>query len=252
MEKRFNAGDVRMISNKELIGIIDTMKETCISMATGGKDFSYENYESERGKILSYPELKYIIPDWLIECRYGSQYWRFIKEKFSSYSERRDFLRQQFDEMIDQINMGVQLPISDDFKKLLQEMDTNGINNLWRKMIDRTQSDPEGAITASKSLLEATIRHILELENIEYKSSDDFGELYRHLKKVIKEDEIKQISGGITSVLTGVATLRNKFGDAHGSVKDENIPETRHTVLTINLTASLCLYLWDSYKGNRT
>jgi len=241
-----------MISNQELIGIIETMKETCISMATGGQDFSYSTYENERGKILSYPELKYILPDWLIECRYGSQYWRFISEKFKHYSERRGYLRQQFDEMIEQINLGTQLPISENFKELLENVDNKGINNLWRKMIERAQSDPEGAITASKSLLEATIRYILDKENVEYDSSDDLLVLYKKLKKVIKDDEIKQISSGVSSILSGVSALRNIYGDAHGKTTYENIPEARHTMLTVNLIASLCLYLWNSYKGDVT
>lgn len=238
-----------MISNQELIGIIETMKETCISMATGGKDFNYTTYENERGKLLSYPELKYILPDWLIECRYGSQYWYFISGKFQHYAERRNFLRQQFDEMIDQINLGVQLPISDNFKELLESVDNRGINNLWRKMIERTQSDPEGAITASKSLLEATMRYVLEKEGSEHDPKDDLLVLYKKLKGVLKEDEIKQITAGISSILSGVSALRNMYGDAHGKTSDEHIPETRHTMLTINLIASLCLYLWDSYQG---
>ncbi len=250
MEKRANAGDVCMTSNKELIGIIETVKNTCTSMATGGKDFSYEKYEDERGKILSYPELRYITPDWLIECRYGSQYWRFISEKYKTYSERRDFLRQQFDDMVDQIDMGVQLPISNDFKILLRDINNTGINNLWRKMIERSQSDPEGAVTVSKSLLEAVIRRILDLENVGYNADDDLGELYKKVKKLIRESEIKQITGGVYSILSGVTALRNEYGDAHGKSTIISIPENRHTVLTINLVASLCLYLWDSYKGN--
>ena len=71
MEKRFNARFVCvkqfMTSNEELKGVVQTVKNTCVQMATGG-EFSYEKYEDERNKIMAYPELVGLLPEWLVRC----------------------------------------------------------------------------------------------------------------------------------------------------------------------------------------
>lgn len=224
-------------------------------MATGG-EFSYEKYESERQKILTYPELKTLIPDWLIECRYGQQYWKFISTKFSTYAERKVYLRQQFDEMIDAINLGVARPISITIDLSLKVLNQEQITNLWKKIIDRSQSDPEGAITASKTLLETVMKYILDSEGVDYTKNDDFVELYKLIKKTLNLDPknhnvktFKQILTGITSVVQGFGSLRNDYGDAHGKGKTSYVAEQRHAELVINLAGSLSSFLIDTYNS---
>jgi hypothetical protein len=132
------------------------------------------------------------------------------------------------------------------------------INSYWRKIIERSESDPEGAITASKSMLESTLKYVLDEEKVKYKKSDDLPTLYKKAKKVINLDPdnhnmqtFKQILTGVTAVVQGFGSLRNDYGDAHGKNEQSYIPEQRHAELVINLTGSLCSFFINTYNTKR-
>lgn len=90
----------------ELIKIVEATRDLCIWMATGGK-FDYKDYEGNWWRLMSYPELKTLLPDWIISERYGSSYWSYISTSFKTYSERRSFLRKEFDKILDKLKSGL-------------------------------------------------------------------------------------------------------------------------------------------------
>ncbi|MCL5784937.1 MAG: abortive infection family protein [Patescibacteria group bacterium] len=237
----------------ELLGLIEDVKNTIINMATG-VDFGYEKYESAREKIISRSELKTVLPDWLIDKRYGSQFWPFIKSVSATYDGRRTFLRSAFDEIADFVRKGGSQPVAVSLTDPLEKIDNAQLDNLWKKSVERLQSDPEGAITAAKSLFEATMKYILDKENQAYSRTDGIMDLYKKVKKVLNLDPnnhnletYKQILNGIASVVSGLSNLRNDYSDAHGRGKDGFVTEIRHAELTINLAGSLCTFLLNSY-----
>lgn len=247
-----------MASNEELKGVTETMKNTCIEMATGG-EFNYDKYENDRNKVLAYPELIGLLPDWLVRHRYGSQYWGFISSKFSKYQERHIFLRSEFDTVLEQLEIGSNRPFVFKLELNLKGLNSEIINSNWRKIIQRSQSDPEGAITASRTMLESVMKYILDSEKILYKNTDDFNVLYGKTRKALNLDPtnhniqtFKQILSGITAVVQGVGSLRNDYGDAHGKGVQNYIPEQRHAELVVNLTGSLCTFIIDTYRTKVT
>jgi len=44
----------------------------------------------------------------------------------------------------------------------LASFDEAGVREAWRKALERRSSDPEGAITSAKTLLETVCKHIIE------------------------------------------------------------------------------------------
>lgn len=242
-----------MNNRNELLSIIEDVQNVCINMVTG-KDFNYEKYEEARNQLLAQSELKSLFPDWLIDNRYGSQFWKYIKARFSTYQERRIFLRTSFDEMADFIKSGGNQPVAPLMIDTIKDIDSQEIDKLWKKTIDRVHTDPEGAITAARSLLESTIKYILDQEGEPYTKNDDLIDLYKKLKRVLKLDPaqhnlqtFKQILNGVTSVVQGFNSLRSDYGDAHGKGVAHYKVENRHAVLTINLSASLCTFLIETY-----
>jgi hypothetical protein len=245
------------MKNKELLGLIEDTKNTCINMVTG-VDFKYEKYEAARQDILSKSELKSVVPDWLIDNRYGSQFWQFMKQQSSTYEGRRIFLRSAFDGMADHIKSGGNQPTALSVRDKLGAINNTEINRLWRKSQERMQNDPAGVVTAAKSLLEATMKYILDEEGVTYSKQDDMTELYKKTKKVLNLDPanhnidtFKQILGGVTSVVQGFSNLRNEYGDAHGKGSDSFNPEARHAELALNLSGALCVFLVDTYKKDK-
>lgn len=60
----------------------------------------------------------------------------------------------------------------------------------------------------------------------------------------------KQILGGINSIVLGLASLRNTYGDAHGKSSKSYRPKERHSELAVNLAGSMCVFLYKTFKEN--
>lgn len=241
-----------MNERERLLDVIVNFKNLCVGFATGTKT-SYEDYEKGRDTILSEPSLHGIIPKWIILHRYGSQFWSFISTKFSTYKDRRNFLLSSFEELINSTkNEGCQ-PIEFSLYKILGKVNCDNIETIWKKIYSRREDDPEGAITATKTVLESTLKYILEELGKKYTDADDLPTLYRnvsnelHLSPGRHNDKIfKQILQGISSVIIGFSSLRNKYGDAHGKGNTYAKPERRHAELAINLSGAMCVFLLET------
>jgi len=65
------------------------------------------------------------------------------------------------------------------------------------------------------------------------------------------EQVFKQILGGCTSVVEGLAALRNRLGDAHGGGRARIKPAPRHAQLAVNLAGAMTAFLvatWEARK----
>lgn len=120
--------------------------------------------------------------------------------------------------------------------------------------MDRRISDPEGAITLSRTLLESTCKHILDELEIDYGNSPDINQLYRLVGKALNlspsqhtEQTFKQILGGCSSIVEGLGALRNKVGDAHGQGKVNFRPAPRHAELAVNLAGTMSVFLFSTW-----
>ena len=50
--------------------------------------------------FLAIPRIAKILPRFVHVCRELSEFWSFIKPKFGTYAERRDYLRHEFDQLL--------------------------------------------------------------------------------------------------------------------------------------------------------
>lgn len=123
------------------------------------------------------------------------------------------------------------------------------------KCDEKLQSgDYDGAITNARSLTEAVL---VELETrisptpVPY--DGDLLKLFKRVQGLLnldpgKEDlaeSLKQILRGLTSVVSGIGTLRNKMGDAHRRTYK---PERHHAKLAINAAKTLTDFLFDTFE----
>lgn len=118
----------------------------------------------------------------------------------------------------------------------MNRFDAEHVRGAWTKAIERRASDPEGAITMARTLLESVCKHILEeAGDSEHEANPDLNKLYKqtasllNLTKAQHEEVVfKQILGGCTAVVEGLGSLRNRLSDAHGVA-----PMTQHTLAEI-------------------
>lgn len=79
---------------------LETMQSYCISVSCG-KDISYEQWEYARGELMTDFSIIKQLPEWLIKCRFGGQFWSFIKQKSPTYQGRREFIWGEFGPLLD-------------------------------------------------------------------------------------------------------------------------------------------------------
>jgi hypothetical protein len=141
----------------------------------------------------------------------------------------------------------------------LISFDEGSVHHAWQKALDRRARDPEGAITAAKTLLESVCKNIIEEDGGSYGEHDDLPKLYRSAAERLNlapsqhnEEIFRTILGNCQSVVGSLAGLRNKLGDSHGQGRRHVKPSARHAELAVNLAGSMSMFLvstWTTRKG---
>lgn len=230
------------------------LQSVLINHATGNSAEN-EEYQELRQHFLDNPITKSLLPSWVKTNRDLTQFWHFIKNKFSTYAERRTFIWDEFSRLLEFLESGSETPSDQTVSEVLKRFNAESVQVVWAKALDRRQADPQGAITVARTLLETVCKHILDESGIEYTNRTDLPQLY-HLVSVelslspnqYTEDVFKQILGGCSSIVNGLGTLRNRLGDAHGQGKKPVRPAARHAELAVNLAGSVALFLIETWE----
>jgi hypothetical protein len=243
-----------MSRKADLKPIVVRLYDVCESIATGGTS-RYEDYEASRYRVLDEPELAGVMPSWLRQARTGGQYWTFIKARHKTYAERRTFLAEQLDPLFSIAETGGAGPILATVSKLAEEGTPESVQAAWAKCLERRDRDPEGAITAARTMLESCCKCILEEHGLALKGTEDLPKLYGLVAERLKlspgahdEKVFKQILGGCHSVVEGLGTLRNRLGDAHGTTRRPARPTVRHARLAVNLAGAMSTFLIETHR----
>jgi hypothetical protein len=222
-------------------------------MRATGDSFDNDAYTTIRKLLIENKSISHLLPKWINSSRTIDQFWSFIKARFSTYLERREFLWKEFEELLSHLEKNLKSPLSE-----LIVFDEAHIHILWEKAIERKESDPEAAITSARTLIESVLKYILDDQSIIYNDGADLPVLYKEVAKYLNlapelhnEGIFKQILGGVTSVVTGLGALRNKLGDAHGKSKINVKPSVRHSELAVNLAGSMAVFLFRTYTEKK-
>lgn len=246
-----------MASRQELLEEVEALQNLLVSQATGGHEDDAE-YRRLRTKLRLEPELHPHSPQFLQTCSTLSQFWQFIKYKFSTYRERREYIWSEFRPLLDRLEGHTASPADPTVTETLERLNADAVHQAWQRALERRLDDPEGAITAARTLLETVCKHILDEAGTTYPASADLPHLYRLTATVLRlapsqhtEQVFKQILGGCTSVVESLGALRNRLGDAHGKGKGSPKPALRHAELAVNLAGAMATFLvatWNDHK----
>lgn len=232
--------------------LVQYLQDHLIIHATGGS-FNEDAYIKSRNLLIQNKSLSHLLPKWLNATRSTNQFWTFIKARFSTYQQRREFIWEEFNILLSHLETGKTSPLNE-----IIVFNEVHLHSLWQKALERKESDPEGAITSARTLIESVLKHILDDQAIQYNESADLPVLYKEVAKSLNlapelhnEGIFKQILGGVSSVVTGLGALRNKLGDAHGKSKTNVKPSVRHSELAVNLAGSMAVFLFKSYSEKK-
>lgn len=241
------------MNRNELIISTESLLHIMIARATGEmpKDTDYAKLRAD----LLNSSFSSLLPRSVHTCRSLDQFWGMIKTKFPKYQERRSFLYQEFQPLLDRLELESASPADDLISGSVRTVDGAFIHEAWRKALDRRSNDPEGAITMARSLLESVCKHILDGVNVNYGDAPDLNKLYSLAAEQLNlapsqhsDRDLKRILGGCTSVVEGLGGLRNRLGDSHGKGQRWLKPAARHAELAVNLAGAMATFLLTTWQ----
>jgi hypothetical protein len=92
---------------------------TLTNHATNDGPSNNEHYKILRRHFLDNPNTKPLVPDWVRTKRDLSHFWQFIKNKFSTFAERREFIWDEFSPLLEYLEQGNKTPHKSSIEKSL-------------------------------------------------------------------------------------------------------------------------------------
>ncbi|WP_241216136.1 abortive infection family protein [Sphingomonas koreensis] len=150
--------------------------------------------------------------------------------------------------------------IVEPFIQKVATLDFDTVQMEIARALPNLQDDPEDAVTAACSLIEAVCRSILIELGLPLPARKDIDGLIRAVQEPLNlspgrtdlpaeiEGDIRQILSGLTSVAKGIGALRTHGGDAHGREKGFRRIDPRIARLAINAASSLALFLIETWE----
>jgi hypothetical protein len=230
------------------------LQELLVVHATGGAS-SDDDYRLLRHEFMSRPDAGALLPSFVRRCRNLAAFWEWIKGEAKQWAPRRVLIRQAFAGLLDHLEASHRAPADETISGVLETFDEEGVHRAWVKALDRRLTDPEGAITAARTLLETVCKTILDaVDGDLYSETDDLPKLYHKTADRLKlapsqhtEEAFRAILGSCQSVVNNLGTLRNRVGDAHGHGRKPVRPSKRHAALAVNLAGAMATFLVETH-----
>lgn len=227
--------------------------------ATGGAA-SDDDYRTLRQEFMARPDTAALLPFFVRRCRNLSTFWEWIKGEAKQWAPRRVLIRQAFTALLDHLEATHRAPADASISDVLESFNEDGVHRAWVKALDRRLTDPEGAITAARTLLETVCKTILDGSGKSlYGDQDDLPKLYHKTAEKLNlapsqhtEEVFKAILGSCQNVVNTLGTLRNKVGDAHGKGRKSVRPSKRHAALAVNLAGAMATFLVETHLNEST
>lgn len=230
------------------------MEGILIASATGG---SPDNrvYEHLRREFMADPVIRDLLPRFVRTYRNLNAFWPYIKHEAGTYAERRQIISGAFTPLMDYLEGRNTTPGDKVVSDALETFDADGVHAVWAKALARRTTDPEGAVTIARTLLETVTKRILDEMGNTYTDKDDLPKLYASAAKALNlapsqhtEQPIKAILGGAMNLVNGIGTLRNRLSDSHGRGGRLPVkPSPRHASLAVNTAGAIATFLVETF-----
>ncbi|WP_243336687.1 hypothetical protein [Anaeromyxobacter soli] len=153
---------------------VEMLRNLLVSRATTPGPWNGRQYTLVRQELLAIPGLKEKLPTFIQTTFTLDDFWALIKLKgFDTYQQRRDFLRTEFTPVLQHLETKQTAPADQPITSSLKTWGTAEVHAAWEKALDRRHSDPEGAVTAARTLLETTCKSILHKQGVTFDEEAD-------------------------------------------------------------------------------
>lgn len=220
----------------------------------------HNRYSQLRRSLIQSPRIRPALPGFIVDCRSLDHAYSRIREQlgFHSGNERRKYVWRSMQEPLDLLERELIAPADFELTGTLESLDSDQIHGAWKKALDRRSSDPEGAVTMARTLLESTCKHLLDEMEKCYDRKDNLPTLYSSVAEELRlspsqhtEEIFSRILGSAQQVVEGLGAVRNRHSDAHGNSSTAGQPSERHAELAVNLAGSTASFLVKTYRSNK-
>ena len=247
--------ETRPSGDDELLQTVMDFVSMITDIGTYGKDpEARSRYMGIRERLIKDSLTASRVPHFIRSSRNPDDLRRVCQEK-GGYAERRKFIKDEFEPLLFFLEEASLAPGDEDTAELLRSFNEESVHRIWQKALDRRATDPEGAITSARTLLESVCKHILTKRGIRFESGWDLPKLYRESAKTLKlsaeknqDETIRSIFGSVANIIKGIGTLRNQSGDAHASDPGVIRADSRHAKLAVNLAGTVATFLVESFS----
>lgn len=229
-----------------------------ISHATGGMA-PLSDYKRCRQALLEDAAIQSKVPRMVRTCRDPDAFWGHAKGVATgpgSYQARREYVRHEFEPLLEHLERAHLSPIDGLVEDATTLLDADSVRAAWTKAMNRRESDPEGAITAARTMMESVCKTVLDDRGIVYARKDDLPALYKAVSNALNlapsnhtEIQFKAILGGCTTVVNNLGSIRNQASDSHGQGRKTYKPAGRHAALAVNLAGAMALFLMETHQA---
>jgi hypothetical protein len=153
--------------------------------------------------------------------------------------------------------------IVEPFISKVTKLDFDTVQIEIARALPSLSADPEDAVTAACSLIEAVCRSILIELGLPLPPKRDIDGLLKAVQEPLGlspgrtdlpaeiEQDVRQVLGGLTSVTKGIGALRTHGGDAHGREKGFRRIDPRIARLALNSASSIALFLIETWESKQ-
>jgi Abortive infection C-terminus len=141
---------------------------------------------------------------------------------------------------------------------MLENSECEEVRLCWQKALERMVSDPSGAITAARSLVEAACKYVLDEHGVFTDKPADLPALYKSAAKLLEFDERSAIDEtfrgvlfGSANIVHGLSHLRNTLSDAHGKGRHSPKPARRHSDFVVMIAGAMAGFLLATLDARR-
>ena len=148
-------------------------------------------------------------------------------------------------------------------KKLAQQVDADYVHRQINRMESAIETDPDLAIGTAKELVETICQTILESCGKPVTDRPDLLPLARRTLDELKlvptgiKDEVKgaksvkAVLGNLSTLVQGLAELRNLYGTGHGKEGSAKGLAARHARLAVGAATTLAIFLFDTHQDRK-
>ena len=224
--------------------------------ATGGQP-SNPFYQALRREFMSDHDLKDLLPPFVRTYRSLDAFWPFIQKQSESYAGRREIIGRAFTPLLDHLEGRNRAPSDQDASEVLERFDAEGVHAVWTKALSRRTSDPEGAITMARTLLETVCKRILDESGKTYTDKEDMPKLYAMVAQELKLAPSQHTEEPIKATLG----QRDRVGERDRNASKPLLrqprtrrkkkpvrPHPRHASLAVNTAGAIATFLVETFS----